>query len=186
MYGAYDIYRFSIIIGNGPQDHPRTTNPKEGGLMQHLESVCWGVVCIHSLTWKWKRVSWFQSFLVSMFQSFKIKKSFDGFKRCCQIPFHVFFWRYWSRIQDFKNLLDWSSGFFGARLFQNVQNLDSRHFGISQNNMFQWVWFFLDYLRYLGVAKDNNSWFWEPGWRPKIQIMNMEVFGLSHKQVEKL
>ena len=83
-------------------------------------------------------VSWFQRFLFSWFHSFLVSwllgfevSWFLGFKVsniCHFFPFHVFLIDIDLISKIFKISLDVSSGFFGARIFENCQRLGFPNF----------------------------------------------------------
>ena len=103
-------------------------------------------------------VSRILGFLVPKFIGFKVS-GFLGFKvsKIYQISISCFLIDVGPISKVFKILLYASSGCFGARLFQG---------------------FLLISLRYPGVSKDKDSWFWGSGTREQIRNHRNEEFGV--------
>ena len=127
---------------------------------------------------------WFQSVLVPRLLGFKASK-FIGFKASkIQNKFYnvfkgigsvlpnchfMFVGRCWSHVHFFHNLLNGSSGLFGARLLQKVPNVGfSKSLRFTTIFCFKCVGLFLDCLRNPGVSNDKNLWFCEARTRPEI------------------
>ena len=115
--------------------------------------------------------SWFLRFFVSSFircfvvlflRCFVSSVYYKIFISCFQVDI--------GRIsKNFKKFLDWSSWFSGGRLFHFCKTSNLWNFEISKNNIVpKGFAIFLNYLRYPGVSKDKDYWFWEPWTRPEI------------------
>ena len=153
------------------------------GRVQGWDSVCWGVLRIPLLENK-KKVScvlgfWFLRFTDSWFLGFRVSWLL-GFKNSKKLwGLYKLFGQYYQisiscSLIDidilpklFNTLLDGSTAFCGAHLFEHDQ-----HFGFPKmrfTNHFKWLGIFLDYLRSPGVSKEKNKCLLEERTRPKIQ-----------------
>ena len=110
------------------------------------------------------KVSCFQSLLASWFQSF-LESKLQSFNDPILPKFHFMFsGRYRSHIQDFKTLLDRSSGISDACFpkLLNVSNLKIRY--LCKQYFPKMIWGFHG----LFEVSWSLHWFWGSGTRPKI------------------
>ena len=95
----------------------------------------------------------------------------------------MFSGRYWFHIQDSMDLRD-----FLCPSFQKM----SQHSGFPKNEIYEKQDYYFSLcllirLRSPGVCNDKNNWFWVGLDTSQIpEIIEMRVYGLSHKQIEKL
>ena len=109
-----------------------------------------------------------------------------NFSQIQKVPYHVVD-RYCPHIQDFQDCLRRIFGIVRSPSFPTVFDKQMSDVLKFTNTFFQKVFFFLDYLKYLGVSKIRHEWLWKPLTRPRgPTIVKIRGFRVSQNEIEKV